>query len=368
MATKKDYPYKPDYAVPPGDSLAEVLASLFMTQADLANRMGRPLKTINEIIKGKAAITADTALQLERVLGGTASFWINLERNYRDALARKKDQDRLKKQLKWLRQFPVRAMAKLGWIRAKGGLERLQELLRFFGVASPEQWRDLWRRAGVAYRRSRIFESDPRAVAAWLRQGELQAQGIRCAPYEPKRFRKLLGKIRGLTLQSPDVFQPELVRRCAESGVAVVFIPELPRLRVSGAARWISARKALIQLSLRYKTNDHLWFSFFHEAGHILLHGKRSVFIDDGKGSDGKEAEANALAADLLVPPANYERLRATSPLTEAAVLRASREVGVAPGIIVGMLQHDGLLGYDQMNHLKERFAWVPIKSEEAAA
>jgi Zn-dependent peptidase ImmA (M78 family) len=92
------------------------------------------------------------------------------------------------------------------------------------------------------------------------------------------------------------------------------------------------------------------------------------VFIDDGKESDGKEAEANAFAANLLVPPATYDRLRATGPLTEAAVLRASREVGVAPGIIVGRLQHDGLLKYDQMNHLKERFAWAPTESEEAAA
>jgi HTH-type transcriptional regulator/antitoxin HigA len=368
MATREDYPYKPDYAVLPGESLVEVLESLSMTQAGLANRMGRPMKTINEIIKGKAAITADTALQLERVLGVPASFWIHLERNYREALARKKDQERLKKQLKWLRQFPVRAMAKSGWIRAKGGVEQLQELLRFFGVASPEQWRDVWSRAGVAYRRSRVFESDPGAVAAWLRQGEVQAQGIQCAPYEPNRFRKLLGEIRVLTLQPPDVFQAELVRLCAESGVAVVFVPEFPKLRISGAARWLSPRKALIQLSLRYKTNDHLWFSFFHEAGHILLHGKRSVFIDDGTGSDSKEAKANAFAADLLVPPATYDRLRVTSPLTETAVLRASKEVGVAPGIIVGRLQHDGLLGDDQMNRLKERFAWVPIKSEEAAA
>ena len=205
-------------------------------------------------------------------------------------------------------------------------------------------------------------------MAAWLRQGEQQAQGLRCAPYEPRRFRRLLGEIRGLTSRPPDVFQLELVRLCAESGVAVVFVPELPKLRISGAARWISPRKALIQLSLRYKTNDHLWFSFFHEAGHVLLHGKRSVFIDDGKGSDGEEAEANTFAANLLVPPAIYGRLIATRPPSEPAVFQASKEAGVAPGIIVGRLQHDGLLRYDQMNHLKERFTWVPVKSEQAAA
>jgi HTH-type transcriptional regulator/antitoxin HigA len=344
MATRGNHQYEPDYAVLPGDSLAEILESLSMTQADLANRMGRPLKTINEIVKGKAAITADTALQLERVLGVPASFWINLERNYRDAQARKKDQERLKRQLKWLGQFPVRAMVKLGWIRAEEGVEQLQELLRFFGVASPQRWKDMWSGAGVAYRRSLIFESGPGAVAAWLRQGDLQAREIRCAPYDPKRFRIHLGDIRGLTLRDPGVFQPELVRLCAESGVAVVFVPELPKLCISGAARWISPRKALIQLSLRYKTNDHLWFSFFHEAGHILLHGKRSVFIDDEKESDGKEAEA------------------------KAAIRQAASDVEVAPGVVVGRLQHDGLLGYAQMNHLKERFALAPIKPEEVVA
>ena len=54
--------------------------------AELAESTGRPRKTINEIIAGKAEITAETALQLERVLGIPASFWNNLERNYQESL------------------------------------------------------------------------------------------------------------------------------------------------------------------------------------------------------------------------------------------------------------------------------------------
>ena len=178
MATKKDHSYRPDYAIQPGDTLQETLGSLSMTQKDLAARMGRPLKTINEIIKGKAAVTADTALQLERVLGTPASFWVNLERNYREALARAKDAKQLKGQLAWLKQLPVRAMVKVGWIQGKKRVELLQELLRYFGVASPDQWQALWTGAGVAYRKSRVFESDPGAVAAWLRRGEIAANRL----------------------------------------------------------------------------------------------------------------------------------------------------------------------------------------------
>jgi len=359
MATKKKYTYKPDYAVPPGHSLVEILGSVSMTQKELANRMGRPLKTINEIVKGKTAITADTALQLERVLGTPASFWINLERNYREALARKKDEEHLKTQLAWLRQFPVLAMAKRGWLTASGGLDQLQEILRFFGVASPDQWRQRWTAAGVVYRKSMVFESDPGAVAAWLRQGELFGQRIQCQPFDAGRFRETLRAIRGLTMQPPETFQPELTKLCAASGVAVVFVQELPKVRVSGATRWLSPIKALIQLSLRYKSDDQLWFSFFHEAGHILLHGKRDVFINDGDAQDTKESEACKFAADTLLPPQALQRFLAMGKITQESVRALAAAIGIAPGIVVGRLQFDGVIPYSKLNDMKKWFKWA---------
>ena len=75
--------WQPDWSVPPGDVLLEALEERSMTQAELAGRMGRPLKTINEIVKANAAITPDTAIQLERALGVSAQFWNGLEANYR---------------------------------------------------------------------------------------------------------------------------------------------------------------------------------------------------------------------------------------------------------------------------------------------
>jgi addiction module HigA family antidote len=68
-----------------------------MTQTELAKRSGHPKKTINEITAGKTAITADTALQLERALGIPASFWINLEMNYQETEARLKEEERIEK-------------------------------------------------------------------------------------------------------------------------------------------------------------------------------------------------------------------------------------------------------------------------------
>ncbi len=80
--------FRPNYAVPPGATLKETIEAMGISQAELAQRTGRSKKTINEIIKGKAAIMTDTAIQLERVLGVPASFWNNLERNYQETLER----------------------------------------------------------------------------------------------------------------------------------------------------------------------------------------------------------------------------------------------------------------------------------------
>src|SRR6266704_5309403 len=116
MGAEQTYVYSPDYAVPPGDTLLEVMESLGITQAQLAERTGRPTKTINEIVKGKAAITPETALQFELVLGVPASFWNNREQQYREALARKRATESLATQTGWLDKIPYKAMVEKGWI------------------------------------------------------------------------------------------------------------------------------------------------------------------------------------------------------------------------------------------------------------
>jgi addiction module HigA family antidote len=359
MASIIENQYVPDYVSPPGETLLETIQALNMTQSELADRTGRPNKTISEIIKGKAAITPDTALQLEKVLGVPASFWTNREMHYRESLARQQEQAHLKQQIEWLKTLPVTAMCKKGWIRRfDNKIDQLQEVLRFFGVASPRAWNEIWCGAQVAFRKSRAFESDPGAVAAWLRMGELDAQSIECKPYEQSAFLDALTAARALTLESPVVFQPRLIEIFATAGVAVTFVPELPGARVCGATRWLNPNKALIQLSLRYKTNDHLWFTFFHEAGHIVKHGKRDVFIESDQDKGAKESEADLFSADFLIPRNEYNTFVQTGIFGEARIRAFSESIGIAPGIVVGRLQHDQKLPPNALNSLKQRYEW----------
>ena len=355
--------FKPNYAVPPGETLKESIDYLSMTQAELAQRTGRPKKTINEIIKGKASIMPDTAIQLERVLGVPASFWNNLERNYQETLARLREDKQLQSHIQWLQSFPIESLVKKGWLaKVKSDVEKLRALLNFFGVAGVNEWKAIWENPKATYRRSLAFKNKPTAVAAWLRRGEVEALKIDCQPFRERAFRAALKRIRGLTWESPEVFEPEVKSLCAVAGVAVAFVPELPDTHLYGATRWIGTTKALIQLSLRGKSDDHLWFTFFHEAGHILLHEKKDVFIEaKGEGcreigGSEKEQEANHFAQDLLIPPEEYQAFLDTDRFDESEIRRFARDVGIAPGVIVGRLQHDRLIPFSAINSLKKRF------------
>lgn len=352
--------YDPDYVSPPGETLLEVLEEKKMSQAELAERTGRPRKTINEIINGKTAITSDTALQLERVLGIPAHFWSQREQHYQDFLARQRESDRLEKQSEWVTQFPYKEMAKLGWVEfTKDKIQQCLSLLNFFAVASPEQWAKHWENRKVAYRKSVAFESDGAATIAWLRQGEIEAEKIVCQPYSATKFRKALDEIRALTVQPQKVFLPKIVSFSAEAGVAVVFVPELPKTRVCGVTRWLTPTKPLIQMSFRYKTNDHFWFTFFHESKHVLQENKDEIFLEGSADYDPDspmEQDANQFSANHLIPESSLNRFLAKhSRFTKVAIEQFAAEISIAPGIVVGRLQRDFGLPQDQCNGLKER-------------
>ncbi|GLC27771.1 HigA family addiction module antitoxin [Roseisolibacter agri] len=384
MGVKPARAFSPDYAVPPGETVLEIIESLGIPQSELAERTGRPKKTINEIINGKAAITPETALQFERVLGVPASFWNSLEQNYRAALARIAERERLEKQTDWLTEIPVKDLVRTGWIERRESLvEQLEDVLSFFGVASVEAWRDVWGgvRNAVAFRESAVFASEFGAVAAWLRRGELEARQTRTRPFDALRFKSVLSDARKLTREEPDVFCDALASSCADAGVVVVFVRELPKLRVCGATRWLSSDRALIQLTLRYKTEDHLWFTFFHEAGHILLHGKRSIFVEEVGGTvrgDARaeasaarsiveeEEEANRFARDLLIPPDRYRAFVQAGEFSVASIYSFADSLGISPGIVLGRLQHDAVVPYrTNLNTiLKRSFRWADENDE----
>jgi addiction module HigA family antidote len=360
MATSIRNEYMPDRVSIPGKTLLETLTSLGMTQTELAERIGRTPKHISGIITGKERILPETAIQLERALGVPAGFWNNRQRDYDEFCARQAEKNRLIQYVRWASNFPYRRMMNLGWVpKEVAPLKRLESLLDYFGVSDPASWDSLWAGEKATYRRSAAVRADEYALAAWLRRGEIVSRSINCQPYSENKFKDILNNIRRLTTYPPDVFQKQVIDLCASAGVAVVFVPELPKT-ASGATQWLTPDKALMQLSLRYKSDDHLWFTFFHEAAHILLHSKKNIYIENPQMSGECENQANAFAENTLIPQREFRNFVSINKFTRDSILAFAKEVGIAPGIVVGRLQKESLLSWNTpLNELKLRLVWA---------
>lgn len=352
----------PDWVSPPGETILDGLEDRGWTQAELAERTGFTRKHVNQLIKGVASITEETALKLERVLGSTAGFWLNREALYREALARQAELKDLEPFVPWLSQLPVADMVRFGWIpKTVGKVRKVAECLQYFGVATVEAWKERYGSVAVAYRASAKLTKNQGSVSAWLRFGEIQSEKQSSRPFDRTRLVDLVPHIRRLSNEAdPAVFLPKLVDLCASVGITLVVAPVPKGCPVSGATKWLNPERALVMMSFRHKSNDHFWFTFFHEIAHLLLHGKKLLFLEgleNGLNAD-LEREADLWASNTLIPALSARSLARLGSDAEAVVEFAD-SVGIPAGVVVGRLQHEGRLPWTVLNQLKVFYRWV---------
>ena len=367
MATSSPRAYS-DLPIPPGEVLEEELEARGMTQKELAARLGRPAQVINEIIRAKKSITPETAIGLGRVLGVDAQFWINLEATYRMTLARQREQEMLSANVQWLDEYPVRDMLKRGWIQAgRDRPSRLTALMTFLGVAVAEP-KAFQKAVGFRITEAAQHKVSLGALAVWLRKGELDAQEVSTADYDEDVFAEALSRMRRMTTQPPAEFIPAMLELCAEAGVAFCMVQELPKSGANGATRWLTDRKALIQMSIRNKWADIFWFTVFHEACHLLKHRTQRRIVIHGLDADPDiaeiEAEADRFARDFLIDPKSWSDFCREGHFTASSVKKFAHSVGIAPFIVVGRLQREKHLAYSQLTALKQRYEWATAPNQ----
>ena len=357
LTAKKLYGFEPDYAVSPGETLKEVMESLNMAQKELAIRTGLTVQSLNRIFKGEQPISYETANKLELATGVPARMWNNLEAHYREQLAKAKERKQLETDLDWLKTIPTQELIQRKAIEPqKDDVLLLRETLKFFGLSSVSAWKDIWANPAVAARRSRCFETCPGPASAWMRLGEIQAHQIDCQPFDKISFIQALKKIRLLTVKDPEKFIPETIQLCAGSGVALALVRKMKKVPWHGATKWLAASKAMILLNLRGKMEDQFWFSFFHEAGHVLYDSKKDLYINDGTVDDPREHEANEFAANILIPRDIDPEI--ASLKTKEDVILLANELKISPGIVAGRFQYL-TQKWSYFNGLKRKFQWA---------
>lgn len=351
--------YEPAELVPPGETLVDWLDREDMSQAEFAKRVGLTPKHINQVVKGGVGISPEVALAFERVTAIPARYWAQLDANYQTTKQRLLEAESLRDRVELVDRFPVRELERRNCIARKTSkVEQLRELLGFFGVATADALEEVWLRPAL-YRRSTAFEADEGALASWLRLAEVEAAKVKARPFDAAACRSAIAEMRALSMLPGIEWLEPLKKLCASVGIALVVLKELPKCRVNGATRWLSPEKAMIVLSLRHRRNDIFWFTLFHELCHLLRHSKKETFVDTkGSGiSQELEDEADAFASRVLIPPQSISQLREISTAAQAVAFATA--IGVAPGIVVGRMQHDGLIPHSQWPSLIVRYRFA---------
>lgn len=352
--------YEPKIAIHPGRHIARLLDELGVNQSWLSERAGVSRKLISQVISGEAFISPDLAVSLENVFGVSAEFWSNLNSNY---LTVKSKIDRVEKAKAEAIIYKdnifssfYNELAKSGYVEAtRKGYIRVLNLQKFFGINSLDQ---IETTQSAAFRTAKNKNYDKYAMAAWLRCGEIKRNELTLEPYDEKKLKASIPRIKSIIYNMPKDFWKELVSIFAESGVALIAVKHLDKTYASGVARWVG-QNPMIMVSDRGKRDDKIWFTLFHEIGHIILkHGKNESFIelDEGMERTKKEQDADDFATESLIPKSSYlSFVNKTAPVfTKEKIFEFANREMVPAGVIVGRLQHDEIIPYSMFNDLKK--------------
>ena len=329
-------------ATPPGATIKEQLNDRGMSQKEFAARMDMSEKHISKLINGDVQLTPETAVRLEMVLGVPAKFWNNLESIYREKIIKAEAENAMEADKEMVKKIPYREMVKFGWIPdAVESNEKVVNLRKFFEVVElsligKEQI------TRIACRRLAITEKSDLALMAWAQEARIKARNIQTASINIKGLTSVLNDIRNMTVLSPKEFCPKIKKYLADCGIALVFLPHLEGSFLQG-------------VTARGKDADKFWFSLFHELAHIVL---GHVGQTNGTSEDD-EKEADRWSGDTLIDSKDFEDFRRNGDYSESQVLQFAKAQGIAPGIIVGRMQLEGMIKYSMLNNLKEKYEIV---------
>jgi len=343
MATNQ---FNPTVVFHPAETLREKLAEMGMSIKEFALRTGKPEKTINAVLNEESSLTPEMAVLFENVTQIPASFWINKQARYNEYVARERQEETLISAQDWAKQFPYAEMAKYNWVPATRNLEeKTHHLLSFFGVASAKAWDNLYMQSElkVAAYTSLKHTHEAHSISAWLRRGELQSKETVSPAFDIKLLKEQIPAMRNLMVNQPADFFVQLQNICLKAGVILLFTPKLPKVPLSGSTRWINDTP-LIQLTARYKQNDRFWFTFFHELGHIVLHGKKYISLENVDFAEAdlqKEQDAHDFAVKHTFSKEQEEKLLREHPasINSDDIVNYAMEFNTHPAMIIGRMQ-----------------------------
>ena len=338
-------------AIPPGETIKEQLSFRSMSQKEFAMRMGLTEKHVTNLLKGRVQLTSNVAMRLESVLGAPAIFWENLEALYREALIKVEEENQMEADTEIAKNLPCSDMVKHGWIpHSKNPYEKVINLRKFFEVSTLQLINDPAINH-IACRRFSSGDKSDYALLAWAQKAKLEARNYETKSINISGLKKVVPKIRALSILSPDDFCPKLTKLFSNNGVALIFLPHIKSSALHGAS-FYDGKKIVVGLTVRGKYADKFWFSLFHEIAHIIyghIGQANGTSIED-------EKKADSFASEILIPPKELNQFIQNGNYNAKTLGQFAERIGIDVGILVGRLQHEGIINYNQFNKLRKMY------------
>jgi HTH-type transcriptional regulator/antitoxin HigA len=255
-------------------------------------------------------------------------------------------------------------MQKRGWLKPVTGLDAIEtELQSYFQISSLDEGVNIPHAAKkTSYDRVSMLQ------AAWLVRAQQLAASVSVSKYIEINLAPLYAALLNCVAQPTDAARvPELL---SKAGIRLVVIAPLPGSKIDAACMWFR-NQPLIALTLRYDKHDIFWHALFHELDHIEHgEGKSEPIVDSNLLSDcshgaRSEKRANQTAASRLISTEEMERfISKVNPFySDAAILNFAANLKVHPGIVVGQLQHRGLVPWSSFSRFKAKIRDVIIQT-----
>lgn len=347
----------------PGETLAELLEVNSMTQKELSVRLSCTPKHINEIIKGLKPISNALAVKLENVFNLKASFWNNLQNIYNEQIEKLRIKESVShEEIQYFKDNKniYKFLVGDNWVEECSDVtEGVLNLRKFLKINSLLQVGKLLQVNG-AYRISDKVKINDLALACWLRMCDILSEKIEIKEYREINkdiILKDIKEIRKLSKENPNVFIEKLQSYFSELGISIVVLKNIQGAPVNGLIKK-SNNGINICLTIRGKDADKFWFTLFHELGHLFTSKIDKFYIDYESNNTEVERLADKFATENLIDRTIYNNL-INSTISMESIIEAAKQMDILPSIIVGRLQHDEIIGYNQYNGLKTQYVWA---------
>lgn len=354
--------YKELITFHPGYYIKDIIEDMEITQEDFAMRIGISGKTLSKLIHGHIDLSEDVALNLSIMLGTSIDVWLNMQATYNEKCLQIEKKKRIDEEIKLVKMLDYNFFVRLGVVESvRDYYEKVVNICSYLKISSLNVL--LERDFLVNYRVgiTTLEEKNIVSSKAWLQTAINYGKNIETERFDSKKLISFIPEIRNMTLQEPKVFLPRLKEIFCLCGVSFVLLPSMRNAGINGAVKWVNSEKVILAINDRRHYADTFWFSLFHEIKHVLQQKIKTVIVSSDKKMyedlDIKlEEEADKFATDTLIPQNEYLRFVNKGSFSEMSIIQFSKHIGIHPGIVVGRLQNDRYVGYNQLHKLKQKY------------